>query len=105
MVVVLFSMLFQSLHSYEHLLAQLSEPECHQKHSTSGTQVTHKHLSFEHCFACEFTFSHFISSNLNTFKFFVKTILFKNKFFFLNQINKFYKGISYSLRGPPYFKI
>ena len=105
MVVVLCSMLFQSVHSYEHLLAQLSKPECHENHGFSGAQITHEHQGFEHCFACEFTFSHFISSNLSVYKSLIKTILFKNNFFLLNKINKFYNGISYSLRGPPSFKI
>lgn len=105
MIAVLFAMLFQSLHSYEHLIAQFSEVKCHQKHIAFGTQVTHEHDNIDHCFACEFTFSHFISSNLNCFKLSNSLVFFKNTFFYLKKINPFYNGISYSLRGPPNYKI
>ncbi len=105
MIAVLFSMLFQSLHSYEHLIAKFSEQKCHQKHITFGTQVSHEHNTFDHCFACEFTFSHFVSSSLTPIKFLNNTIFFKSTFFYLKKINQFYNGISYSLRGPPNLKI
>ncbi len=101
MIAVLFSMLFQSLHSYEHLIAELTKEKCHKKHIGIGTQVTHEHNSLEHCFVCEFTFSHFTSSTLNSFKSSIFGNFFKNYFFYINEIHQFYNGISYLLRGPP----
>ena len=105
MVAVLFAMLYQSVHSYEHLLVQLSQQKCNQKHITKGIQVTHEHNDFEHCFSCEFLFSNFISSNLSVIKFSTNIVFFEDIFFYVKQINQFYNGISYSLRGPPFFKI
>ena len=101
MITVLFAMLFQSLHSYEHLIQDLSEQKCHQKHQFIGEQVTHDHHNLEECFACEFTFNNFIFSNLTFFRFLNHTVFFKNTFFYLKESHSFYKGISYSLRGPP----
>jgi hypothetical protein len=102
MIVVLFSMLFQSLHSYEHILQKLQEEKCDKKHIVAKTtQVSHNHKDIEHCFTCEFTFSQFLSANFSAFEFIKNSTSFKNIFFFTSEINYFYKGISYALRGPP----
>ena len=102
-IAVLFSMLFQSLHSYEHLLEKNSQEKCHQKHIGSGTQLTHQHYNLEHCFACEFTFSNFISSDFFTFEFKKVTLLSYYSFFNSKEIINFFKGSLFALRAPPIF--
>jgi hypothetical protein len=42
---VLFSMLFQSVHKYEHIAQQLSEVQCSQKNSS--TEITHQHHGYD----------------------------------------------------------
>ena len=103
MIAVLFSMLFQSLHSYEHLLEKNSQEKCHQKHIGSGKQLTHQHYNLEHCFACEFTFSNFIPSELFTFEFKNVTLLSYYSFFNSKEIVNFFKGSLFALRAPPIF--
>ncbi len=100
-IVVLFVMLFQSVHSYEHILKQLTEEKCQETHDYSVTHFQHKHSTFDHCFSCEFTLSTFTLFDLKNFEFIKFNTFFKNPFFYLNTNNSFFKGISYSLRGPP----
>ncbi|MBS7786001.1 hypothetical protein KIH23_01720 [Flavobacterium sp. CYK-55] len=62
-VAVLFSMLLQSVHSFEHLSKLFSEKECH--HIYSGkTEISHQHHPFDECLSCEFTFSTFVCPEL-----------------------------------------
>jgi ABC-type multidrug transport system fused ATPase/permease subunit len=101
MMVVLFVMLFQSFHSYEHVIEQFSEKKCYEKHDYSKTHFQHKHPSLDYCFSCEFTFSFFTKLDLKFFVFEKQTLFFKNSFFYLDSKKPYYNGISYSLRGPP----
>lgn len=105
MVAVLFAMLFQSLHGYEHIIKDHSTPKCHLKHLTSQNQITHEHNSIEHCFACEFTFSNYKSAEIQIVSFVASLPCFKSTFYYVKRLHSFYNGISYSLRGPPFFKI
>ena len=99
-VAVLFSMLFQFVHSYEHLAKQLSEKECYHKH-TSKHEITHQHHDFEHCFVCHFTISSFVTSDIHHFEF-QKTIFSSGySFFKSSEIIQFFKGSLFGLRAPP----
>ena len=99
---VLLSMLFQSVHSYEHLAQQLSEKECHHNYS-SKHEITHQHHNFEHCFVCSFTISSFIASDISCFQF-QKTIFpSEYSYFKSKEITPFFKGSLFALRAPPVF--
>ena len=98
-VVILFAILFQSVHSYEHLLKELTEKKCLHKHD-SEKEITHNH-KFEKCFVCEFAFSSYISTNSSSFSFSNEVIIHKKPSFYYTNPNSFFTGISYSLRGPP----
>ncbi|MFI0492139.1 MAG: hypothetical protein ACH345_11650, partial [Flavobacterium sp.] len=74
MIVVLFSILFQSFHSYEHLAKELSQEICHHKYNLHKTEFTHQHNNFEHCSICEFTFSNYIPTDFSLFEFKLATI-------------------------------
>jgi len=99
--VVLFAMLFQSFHSYEHLAKQLSEKHClHEHHSKA--EITHQHHGAEHCFLCEFTFHSFIAPDVFSFEvYFSHTEI---PYFIASvETPQSFSGSLYSLRGPPAF--
>lgn len=99
---VLFAMLFQSVHSYEHLAQQLSEKECHHKY-TSKQEITHQHHNFDHCFVCDFKMSNFVSSDILYFQFQNTIILSGYTFLESREITQFFKGSLFALRAPPIF--
>ena len=100
MIAVLFSMLLQYVHSYEHLAKQLSEKECAHKYISSH-EITHQHHDFDNCFICNFTVSTFISSSIPVFEF--KKIIFPIEYSLFNsrKITQFFKGSLFALRAPP----
>ncbi|MBP6550435.1 MAG: hypothetical protein KA208_04345 [Flavobacterium sp.] len=101
-VAVLFAMLFQSVHSFEHLEQQLSEKKCHHSH-TSKHEITHQHHDFEHCFVCNFTIGSFIASDIHHFEFQKISIPSGYSFFKSSEITQFFKGSLFALRAPPSF--
>ena len=101
-IVVLFSILFQSVHSYEHLVKQISEKQCHHK-PTSGQQITHQHHNFDHCFVCDFTLGGFVTSNISYFQFIKNQISSGYSIFYSREIVNFFKGSLFALRAPPSF--
>lgn len=99
MLSVLFAILFQSLHSYEHFLGE--ELAVHQLDSKKLDlhQNDHNH---EQCFVCEFTFSSFLASEKPSFTFLSEFVNVPYQFPF--SVNPaVYSGSSFSLRGPPTF--
>ena len=101
-VAVLFSMLFQFVHCYEHLAKQLSEKECHHKY-TSSHEITHQHQDVEHCFACHFSVSSFVASGIHHFEFQKAGFPSGYSFFRSKEITQFFKGSLFLLRAPPIF--
>ena len=102
MMAVLFSILFQSFHSYEHLAKQFAEKQCHHHYNAGKTEFTHHHTEFDHCFVCEFTLSSFVSPERFTFKF--QTIQREIPYFFnTTEAAETFSGSSCALRGPPHF--
>jgi hypothetical protein len=101
-IVILFAILFQSLHSFEHLIKELTEKKCLHKH-VSDKEITHQHKDFDKCFVCEFAFSSYLPNKLQSFNFSNDIISYKIDSYFLKDSIYFFSGISYSLRGPPKF--
>lgn len=99
-VAVLFSMLFQFVHSYEHLAKQFSEKECHHKYASSH-EITHQHHDAEHCFVCHFSVGSFVASEITSFEFQKITIPSGYSFFKSKEITQFFKGSLFALRAPP----
>lgn len=100
MFAVLFSMLFQNVHNYEHLAKQFSEDKCSHKYKSSQ-EITHQHLSFEHCFVCDFTVSNFMASDISQFDFKKMNFPSGYSFFKSREITQFFKGSLFALRAPP----
>jgi hypothetical protein len=99
---VLFAMLFQYVHSYEHLAQQLSEKECQHQY-TSKQEITHQHHNFDHCFVCNFTVSSFVASDISSFEIKKTAIPSGYSFFESREITQFFKGSLFALRAPPNF--
>ena len=99
MAAVLFSMLLQSLHSFEHLSELFARKECHHKYS-GQTELSHQHHPFDDCFVCEFTFSAFISPPHFHYPLHFAQGFIPYRFVQTETVFSF-PGSSYSLRGPP----
>jgi len=97
---VLFSILFQSIHSYEHIVKQLSEKQCHHDYSDPNGEITHQHHNYDLCYVCNFVLGSYIVPEQFAFQFpaFMTDIPY---FFSLSEkIYSFYES-PYLLRGPP----
>jgi len=101
-VTVVFTLLFQSVHSYEHVSHQLSEKKCHHSYRFRS-EITHSHHNTNHCFVCEFTPSHGVTAAISFFE--VKPFIAAPKytFFYAEQVVFYYKGSLFALRAPPFF--
>jgi len=98
-IAVLFSILFQSIHTYEHLEKQLPQKQCHHKYSSSS-EITHQHHNFDHCNVCEFSFGSYISPKQFSYQLYST---YKQIPYFIGAKETVlsFSGSLYSLRGPP----
>ena len=95
---VLFAILFQSLHSYEHFSDDTLAIKQLDSHHQDLHQNDHNH---QKCFVCEFTFSSFLASENTSFQF-KQTFEAITYSFFYNETPSFFLGNHPPLRGPPY---
>lgn len=98
-LMVLFSVLFQSIHTFEHVIQQFSGEICVHKYSEDAT-LNHSH-HWEKCSVCDFAFSPTIEINSVTVSF--ENAVFYNKtlYFSTSENIPFFSGSFFSLRGPP----
>lgn len=97
MATVLFALLFQSLHSYEHFIDD--KIAAHQL-DTQNQDVHVNDHNHQNCFVCEFTLNHFVNPTIAAFTFETSFEAISYHFFF-NETPSFFSGSQYSLRGPP----
>ena len=100
MIVVLFTMLLQSIHSFGHLHQLFNEKECHHKY-TGQTDISHQHHPFDHCFVCEFTLAGYVSSEIYCFQTITKYNFTPYFSFYNKNISLQFEGSLFALRGPP----
>lgn len=104
-ITVLFSILFQSFHSYEHLAKQFTAKECvHHYNSYNHTEITHHHQTLEVCYVCHFSFSNYITPIAFVFQ----ILDFQNVTFYFSKTFETvisFSGSLYGYRGPPFFLI
>jgi hypothetical protein len=97
---VLLSMLFHSLHKYEHIANQLSEIHCvHEKYSAA--EITHQHHNFDLCGICHYKLSSFTYSFFSPFELKTFELYSNNTDFESIEITQFFKGSLFALRAPP----
>ncbi|MCD0474431.1 hypothetical protein LPB87_08480 [Flavobacterium sp. EDS] len=97
---VLFSMLFQSFHSYEHIVQEFSKKQCHHEYNVTNTEITHQHHNLDYCYVCHFAISSYITPERFTFQ----LPVFHDEipyFFTFSETAISFSGSLYSLRGPP----
>lgn len=102
LLAIVSSVVFQSVHSFEHILAEFTEHKCEHPHDTGAEQITHQHHDFDHCFSCEFSFSNFIAPEIFSFDFIASHGAIPY-FFTASDTPHAFSGSAYSLRGPPVF--
>jgi hypothetical protein len=94
---VLFAILFQSLHSYEHFLGEAITVHKVDSKKLDLNQNDHNH---EKCFICEFTFSSFLASEKPSFTFIPEFV--NVPYHFPITVNPtVFSGSIFQLRGPP----
>lgn len=100
-LIVLFSMLFQTIHSYEHIYKQITEKHCDHKYVAHEKQFTHNHNVENNCPICNFTFSTYIPNSFQGVSFYKTNVVEKTVFFYKTATSTFFKGSFFSLRAPP----
>jgi len=102
MLTVLFSILFQSVHSYEHFLSQETTfvNPSDDEGTTKIQTLDHNH---EKCFVCEFTLSSFIPTEFTSFKSQLTFKAFAQTNFTTTETPEAFSGSLFSHRGPPSF--
>jgi PP-loop superfamily ATP-utilizing enzyme len=100
MIAVLFSILIQSIHSYEHIVKQLSEKKCEHK-VTSAAEITHQHNKFHTCYLCNLTVSSFLSTDVKSSELNKLVLNSGNSLAISKEITQFFKGSLFALRAPP----
>ena len=98
---VLFAMLFQTVHSYEHAYSQLTEKHCVHKSVNGQKQITHSHVVDNTCHVCHFAFSAFIPNSFSTLSFHKVNFETRYVFFYTKPVSTFFKGSLFALRAPP----
>ncbi len=98
---VLFAMLFQTIHSYEHIYKQITEKHCDHKYVTNQKQITHSHSIENNCPICHFAFSSFVPNSFQTLSFHKVSVENSPVFFYTKAVSTFFKGSLFALRAPP----
>jgi hypothetical protein len=97
---VLFSILFQSIHSFEHIAKQLSEKQCHHSYNDPNGEITHQHDNYDLCYVCHFAFGSYLVPEEFSFQFYTFTREIPYFFSIPEKIFSFSES-AYLLRGPP----
>jgi hypothetical protein len=98
---VLFAMLFQTIHSYEHVYRQLTEKHCNHPSVNGQKQITHSHTVDTNCHVCNFAFSTFIPNSFQTLSFQKVNFETSYVFYYTKVASTFFKGSLFALRAPP----
>ena len=102
-IALLFSILFQSIHSFEHHSIGLAEKNCHHSDSKNKKELTHWHSIAEKCPTCDFSFSSFTTTPFFMLQFPNKSVATTFYSFLSHQHSSFFTGSLFSLRAPPLF--
>jgi hypothetical protein len=98
---LLFAITFQSVHSFEHLVTQLTTEHCAHKYDHNKTSISHAHADFDDCFACEYSFNNFTFTDIISFENSLKNDYNTTGLFGYGEKLVFFSGSLITLRGPP----
>ncbi|MCG9793384.1 hypothetical protein [Flavobacterium algicola] len=100
---VLFPILFQAVHSYEHFSEHEVVTYIFENATKNKTDLNNQQSKYEKCATCDFHFSSFTADDFFAFSLnadkFVKTATPT----LLYKYSSFFKGAIFSLRAPPLF--
>ena len=99
MLTVLFSILFQSVHSYEHFAHDETISHGHSEDGKTKFQA-HDH-DHEKCFVCEFNLSNFIPTEFTSFTVLLAFKAYSEVNFPASQTAVTFSGSLFAHRGPP----
>ncbi|MDR7211564.1 hypothetical protein J2W48_003519 [Flavobacterium piscis] len=100
-LIVLFAILFPTIHSYEHFPEQNSGKQKTEIHSLNKNEFKLSNHSTEKCSICDFKFSTFTSTLFSAFQFYKSTAVIYYSFFYFKTPSTFFKGSLFALRAPP----
>jgi hypothetical protein len=98
---VLFTILFQSIHSYEHHSEQITAKLSHKHLSKNKAEISKNNSIPEKCATCDFNFSSFTTTDFFVFQIHKNGTVTTFYSFLYHQQSSFFAGSLFSLRGPP----
>lgn len=102
-LLILSSIVLQSIHSFVHIREVFTEKSCHHKYAVNQTEISHQHHKFHHCFACEFTISDYVKADFKSFEISKKEVSTFYNASYSKEIIQNFKGSLFQLRAPPIF--
>ena len=102
-LIVLFPILFQVVHIYEHHSENREAQQQSISQDTSENQLKMNQTISEDCFVCDFKFTVHSLTSIFIYSFPVDSSVAANQLFFLPKVIYFYCGSLFSLRAPPHF--
>lgn len=101
-LIVVFTILFPAIHSYEHIQSHNVAHKCIQhQHHTAKTEFKIQDHSNEECAICHFKFSPVTTFEFVTFQFYKNSTIIHFTCFYSKSFSAFFKGSLFSLRAPP----
>ncbi len=100
--IIVFLILFQSVHSFEHYEKRLTEKCAHFSSGNSKAYLNHSHhTGLDKCSVCDFLFSPFASINPMIEQHKKDDVFCKKQIFYTHAPFQCFKGSLFSLRAPP----
>ena len=101
-LIVLFAILFPSVHSYEHISDSGFDKQKTETHnSLTKSEFKINGHSTEKCSICDFKFSTFATTSFTPFQFLKKNVVIHYSFFYSKTLSTFFTGSLFLLRAPP----
>ena len=100
---VLFAIVLQNVHSYEHHFQQNSEQFVKSKTSTNTSTISNAHDFVEKCSLCDFHFNNFTAIDFSSIEYFFDKSMPYSVAFYCHLFPSVFKGSFFSLRAPPSF--
>lgn len=93
-LLVLCTVVYQSVHSFTHVLEEVS--------TSTKNQDAHHASDAKHCYVCDFAFSPYVTPTISFITFFV-ALLITARYLFINRSVRVAAFFDVALRAPPMF--
>ena len=102
-VIILFPILFQVVHIYEHHSEQNQNKQEVVTYSNNENQLTADQTVSDNCFVCDYKFTVHTVGSIAIYTFFIGCFIAATLLFYSPKPVAFYAGSLFSLRAPPQF--